>query len=29
LLAEKSLSAEDAKLLEEFKREGSGRAVDR
>ena len=29
LLAEKSLSAEDAKLLEEFKREGSGRTGDR
>jgi len=27
LLAEKSLSAEDAKLLEEFKREGGGRAA--
>jgi tRNA (guanine37-N1)-methyltransferase len=29
LLAEKSLSAEDTKLLEEFKREGGGRAVDK
>jgi tRNA (guanine37-N1)-methyltransferase len=29
LLAEKSLSAEDAKLLEEFKREGGRRAGDR
>jgi tRNA (guanine37-N1)-methyltransferase len=29
LLAEKSLSAEDAKLLEEFKRESGGRAVDK
>jgi tRNA (guanine37-N1)-methyltransferase len=28
LLAEKSLSAEDVKLLEEFKREGGGRAAD-
>ena len=29
LLAEKSLSAEDTKLLEEFKREGGGRAADK